>query len=388
MRKAFCIFILAAASGLLGCSSVPLRGKSDFIDKMLYRRVHYRASGDYRQIGLFYASCRQIREAGGNLTFSPALSGRLTAGTFDCRINPRLKIGKVIPEDLKGQKVVTVHNIKKISDSDFINELSGAVNSSPHKSLLVLIYGFKDDFEMTAIKAGYFTYLLDIDTPVLLFDWPGDQPVAPWGYGKAVSLAQSSGAYLGQALARIIREVKPKKLWIESSSLGCQVVCSAFEWMYKQPDLADPVPEMAHVVMSAPDVARGEYGEDFKNEVLALTDKVTAYVSSNDTALLMAGIIKGEKEYGLQDSKITKQDQFNEAKGLLYLKAQAPDKISIVDVTPINRASYHHGYDLEAPEFYDDFYMRLFDVPAHNNRRLYIVNVDKNVDYWIMRSDW
>lgn len=312
----------------------------------------------------------------------------LTLGKFNCRIDPLVKIGKVIPARLKRRGVIGVQDIERLNDSDFIKDISLAVQSSPHKSLLILVYGFKDNFELTATKAAYFTYLLDVDTPVLLFDWPGDQSVAPWGYKKAVKLATSSGTYLGNILSRIIREVKPKKLWIECSSLGCQVVCSAFEWMYRHPDLADPQVEISHVVMAAPDVSRNEFNDSFKDEISALTDKVTAYVSSNDRALLMAQIIEGQKKFGRQSSSVAKQEQFEEGKELLYLKSLAPDKLSIVDVTPINRASYRHGYDLEAPEFYDDFYMRIFDISAHNNRRLYIVNEDKNIDYWIMRSDW
>ncbi len=374
-------------SALAGCSFVPLKGRADYIEKALYRRVHYKSEGNYRNIQLFYASSRQIEEQDGRLFFEPKMGDRLVFGKFNCKIDPLVKIGKVIPGALKKRGVIGVEDIERLGDDDFIKSISQAVRESPHQSLLVLAYGFKDSFELTAVKAAYFTYLLDVDTPVLLFDWPGDQSVAPWGYKKAGKFAVSSGAYLGDALARVIREVKPKELWIECSSLGCQVVCSAFEWMYKHSDFADFQTEISHVVMSAPDVSKNEFNDRFKDEISALADKLTVYVSSNDRALLMAQIIEGQKKFGRQGSYVAGQEQFEEAKDLLYLKSLAPDKLSIVDVTPINKASYRHGYDLEAPEFYDDFYMRIFDVSAHNNRRLYIVNVDENVDYWIMRSD-
>jgi esterase/lipase superfamily enzyme len=228
---------------------------------------------------------------------------------------------------------------------------------------------------------------LDVDTPVLLFDWPGDQPVNPWGYGKARELAVASGPYLGRLLAKIIQEVKPEKLWVESSSLGCQVVCDAFEWMHQQPDLADSEEEISHVAMSAPDVLEDEFDNKFKDEMAALTKKFTVYVSSNDQALLISEIIDQQKKVGRQEWKFKRYDQLEEVKDLLYLKALAPDRISIVDMSLVNKASYGHGYDLETPEYYDDFYMRIFDVPASNNRRLYLVNVRENVDYWIMSGD-
>lgn len=372
---------------LTGCTTIPIKDTASYLDKKLYHRIPYTVDGEYRIIKVFYATDRKIKEQNGELYFKPELGEDLTMGTLNARIDPALKIGKMLPKSLRRRGMVGVQEIEKLNDDAFIKSLSEAIEKSPHKSLLVLIYGFKDNFELTATKAAYFAYLLDVDTPVLLFDWPGDQSVAPWGYNKARELATASGPQLGKLLAKITREVKPEKLWIESSSLGCQVVCDAFEWMYQHNDLADADEEISHVVMSAPDVSEDEFDVKFKDEMAALTEKLTTYVSSDDDALLLAEIINREKKLGLQKSKIEDHEQFEEAKDLLYLKSLAPDKISIVDVTPINRASYGHGYDLEVPEVYDDFYMRIFEVPSHNNRRLYLVNVRENIDYWIMRGD-
>lgn len=382
MRKM--ALVIMTVSTLTGCSTLPV---STGLQDKLYRRIPYELDGKYRTIEVFYATDRKIKEQDGELYFKPEMGEVLTTGTLKARIDPSLKIEKVIPKRLKRKGVIGVQEVAKIDDRAFINSLSEAVENSPHKSLLVLVYGFKDNFELTATKAAYFAYLLDVDTPVLLFDWPGDQSFTPWGYKKAQEFAIASGPYFGELLARIIREVKPEKLWIESSSMGCQVVCDAFEWMYLQEDLSDPEREISNVVMVAPDVSENEFDNKFKDEMAALTGELTAYVSSNDQALLMAEIINWEKKVGRQKYKLERCDQFEEAKDLLYLKSLAPDKVSMIDMSLVNKASYGHGYDLEIPEFYDDFYMRIFDVPAHNNRRLYLIKVNENVDYWIMRGD-
>lgn len=385
MKKIFCFLI--AVFVLSGCASVPSKKTPGYIDETLYRRAPSKVEGNHRVIDLYYATSRKVAEEDGELHFSSQLGDGPTLGKFSGRVDASVKIGKAAPLELKKKGLVEVRDIRRLSDKDFIKDISQAVQNSPRKSLLVVVHGFKDNFELTATKLAYFTYLLDVNTPVLIFDWPGDQSVTPWGYRKAVKLAAGSGAQLGDVLSRIIREVKPQKLWIESSSLGCQVVCSAFEWMHQHPDLADPGAEIALTVMSAPDVSKDEFNEKFRDEILALSEKLTVYVSANDKALLIARILEGEKKFGRQHAAVTQQEQFDEAKALLYLKTLAPDKFSIIDVTPINRASFGHTYDLEAPEFYDDFYMRLFDASAHHNRQLYIVNVDKDKDYWIMRSD-
>ena len=385
MRKiAVIVFILSL---LQGCATITARDTAINRQEKLCRRLPSEADGDYRIIQLFYATNRQAREQDGALDFSSNMAKGLTVGTLKASISPGIKIERAVPKRLKKRGAVGVEEVVKLSDEDFIKSLATAVENSPHKSLLVFVYGYHDNFEMTAIKASYFAYLLDVNTPILLFDWPGDRWSARGVYRKAEATATASGPYLGSLLAKIIREVKPKKLWLESSSLGCQVVCKAFEWMYQQDDLADSEAEISHVVLAAPDVSKNEFNNKFKDEIVALADKLTAYVSSNDRALLMARVVDREKKLGLQKVALEQDDQFEEAKDLLSLKPLAPDRITIIDVTPVNKAKGGHTYYIETPEFYDDFYMRLFGDSALYNRRLYPMKVMEDADYWVMYND-
>jgi esterase/lipase superfamily enzyme len=68
--------------------------------------------------------------------------------------------------------------------------------------------------------------------------------------------------------------------------LGCHTIWDAFSWMMTQPDLADAEPEIDHVVLSAPDVSTREFDERFAAEITAFARHLTAYVASNDQALL------------------------------------------------------------------------------------------------------
>jgi len=383
MRK-----ILAVAFLLLaGCSTAPLRTAAINRQEKLYRRFPSEEDGGYKILQLFYATDRQAQEKDGELYFTSNMADGLTVGTLKTSIFPGLEIGRVVPKRLKKRGAVGVEEVVRLSDQDFVKSLSRAVEDSPHKSLLVFVYGYHDSFEMTAIKTSYFAYLLDVNTPLLLFDWPGDHFGALGVYKNAHAVATASGSYLGKLLAKIIREVRPKKLAIASSSLGCQVVCEAFDWMYGQEDLADSETEISHVVLAAPDVSKNEFNNKFKDEITALADKLTVYVSSNDRALLMARVADLEKKLGLQKFKLEQNDQFEEARDLLYLKSLAPDKITIIDVTPVNRVKGGHTYYIETPEFYDDFYMRLSGASSRFNRRLHLVNVKENVDYWVMYSE-
>lgn len=371
---------------LTGCSSIPIETSSSYF-KDLYKRIRYTMDGRYRVVDIFYVTTRKSDERTHELHFTNKLSDNVTTGELSIKIDPALKIEKMLPNRLKRQGIIGIQNVEKIEEDIFMKQLTETIKESPHKSLLVVVFGYKDDFEATAIKAAYFAYLLDINTPVLLFDWPGDQSVDIFGYKKAQAFAMASGPQLGELLVRIVREIKPEKLWIDASSLGCQVVCDAFDQMYKYPDFSDPDTEIDHVILAAPDVSQNEFDDKFKKELTALSRKLTAYVSSDDEALLVSGFLNDDKRLGRQKLRIKEPEQLDEAKGLLYLKSMDPDRVTVIDVTPINQASFKHGYYLESPEFFDDCYMRIFDTNPSANRRLYLLKFKDNTDYWVLQGN-
>jgi len=376
------ILLIFCSSFLTGCAVLPMQTYKD-----VYKRLSYTTEGRYRVIDIFYATSRKLDERrSSSVYFTNNIATGVTTGLLNIKIDPKLKIEKMLPYRLKRKGMIGIQNIDKTDESLFIKQLSDAVNTSPHKSLLVVVFGYKDDFEATAIKAAYFAYLLDINTPILLFDWPGDQGVSPGGYEKARSLANESGPYLGELLTKIIREVKPEKLWLDASSLGCQVVCDAFDTMYKHDDIFDKDLEIDHVILAAPDVGQNEFDNKFKEHLSNMSKKLTAYISSDDEALLISGMITQEKRLGRQKVRIKEPGQMDEMKSLLYLKSMDPDKVTIIDVTPINQASFKHGYYLESPEFFDDFYQRVFDKQPNVNRRLYLLKVKDDTDYWVLQG--
>jgi len=373
---------------LTGCASMQgTKAKKYFSN--LYRRIPYRQEGPHRVIKIFYATSRAVVDKpDADLEFLPKMGENLTGGVLDVKIDPSLKIGKMLPKRFERTGEIGLANIEKVDIDVLANNVREAIDKSPHKSLLVLVFGFKDDFHSIAIEAAYYSYMLDVNTPILLFDWPGDQPVSIRGYNRAKENAKASGVFFGKVMAAVAEELQPgDKIWIQASSLGCQVVCSGFEYMYKHPALADPQEEIDHVFLAAPDISEDEFNESFKKEIAALSKNVTAYVSFNDNALLMSSMLNGNQRLGRQTVKgVGKKELRKETKNMLYLKSLHPDKVSLVDVTPINKASYGHGYYLEDPQYFDDVYLRMFLTSSHRNRRLYLVEYKDGTDYWVLKK--
>ena len=316
------------------------------------------------------------------LSYGPDFAEELRLGTF--------KIHLAYDRDLRGNNPekwtgIGVRKVKELREEAFFGQLRNAVESSPHHSLAVLVFGYRNSFSDALLKGGKLAVKVDINTPFLVFDWPADQGLGIGGYKKAFSFAKRSGVLLGELLATIIRRISPEKLWLGGGSLGTQVICNAFGQMMTHADLADRDKEIDHVFLAAPDVGDDEFNAQFKDEIAALANAVTVYVSSNDKALLLSDWIHGDKRLGR--TRGGKQEQFNEMINLLELEAKGAEGITVIDVSQVNRATLGHTFYIESSEFYDDLYRRLTYTHPVKARRLYRTDYREGSTYWIMRDD-
>ncbi len=316
------------------------------------------------------------------LSHGAELADELRLGSFQIHLASKRDLRGNNPGKWSG---IEVRQLQALDEETFFSQLQEAVETSPHKSLAVLVFGYKNSFRNALLKGGKLAVSVDIHTPFLVFDWPADQALGIGGYKRAFSFAKRSGAFLGELLAAIIQRIKPQKLWIGGGSLGTQVICDAFTQMMTHADLADPEKEFDHVFLAAPDVGDDEFNEQFKDEIAALARAVTVYVSSDDKALLLSEWIHGKKRLGR--SRAEKQGQFEEMIDLLELETKGAKEITVIDVTPVNRATLGHTFYVESSEFFDDIYQRLMNPHPVESRRLYRTNYSDGVFYWIMRDD-
>jgi esterase/lipase superfamily enzyme len=148
-------------------------------------------------------------------------------------------------------------------------------------------------------------------------------------------------------------------------------------------ELADAEKELDDVVLTAPDVDHAKFNNQFKQEIKALANNLTVYVSSNDRALLMSRLINRAGRLG--ESTLS-MDQLPEALNILDLVEPDDDLITLVDVTPVNRTRNFHNFSLETPEFFDDLYLRLTTEDVPKSRLLYQVRTSDGSVYWVLTS--
>jgi esterase/lipase superfamily enzyme len=351
--------------------------------------------GDWRRFQFFYATNRAtdadndaFNAQGKNL--GRRRGGEISTGTFDVRISPYMPIQPWTWFDATSMEWA---DRGELSQDECLSRLREAVHASPHKSVLIIVWGFRDWFRSAALKTAYTAYALDINTPVLLFDWPGNQGDGAAGYRAARQASYESAPDLGRVLTRVIRDAGAENIWLMGSSLGCQTICDAFACLEAQPELLEGKPKIDHVVLSAPDVAADAFDDKFAARIRSLSRHLTAYVSSNDRALLLSHWLNGDRRLGRTAGiTVPPEDradpfEFEEALELLELKAKGAGNMSTVDATPINRTRNLHHFFTDSPEFFDDLYRHLLQPDNTVSRRLHSLRTRRGTTYWILWGD-
>ena len=354
-------------------------------EAFLFRRmtVVQLEQGHYRY---FFVSNRKIEPGDDPIKDRVTIehSEKLAFGSYDIRLSPVLGLGGLLHwSDYLQTEQIRVTETRLHEQDDFIDTLRRYVDASPSRSLLIMVHGFGETFPLALRRTAFFASVLDANTPVLVFDWPADQGGMLRSYDASRTLATESAQELAQALELIVREIAPDRLAILGNSMGAQVVVDAFTLLHDNPDLADLSTEFSQVVLTAPDVSRNLFNEQFKHEIANLADHLTVYVSSNDRALIVSRLLNREARAG--ESTIG-PDQYAEAVELAQLIEPDNDRIALVDVTPVNRTRNFHNFYVESPEFFDDLYLRLTTDNPPQSRRIHHIVAPDNRIYWVLTS--
>jgi esterase/lipase superfamily enzyme len=365
----------------------PTRVALERAEAFRFRRMLVTRLGEQDSYRFFFVTNRRLEADDGPLEerFGNTRERMLTFGFFDSVIEPSLGLGMIInPTDWFQNEEIQFKQVQPLDKKEFIEKMRQQVQASPFRSILINVNGFRERFPSALRKTAFLSHVLDINSPVLVFDWPGDQGSTPRGYRRAQRIAGESGAELAQTLGLIIRQVQPDRLWLVANSMGGEVVVHAFSILYQEADLADAEREIEDVVLTAPDVDRDEFDRQFKREIAALTRNLTVYVSSNDRALLISRVINRGRRLGEATLNPRNPDQFEEAARVLELVEPNSELVTLVDVTPVNRTRNFHNFSLETPEFFDDLFLRLANTNTPSNRLIYQMRTADGAVYWVL----
>lgn len=380
-----------AAGVLIGAAVyvyfVSTRTALEQAEAFVLRRMTVSQLSEQGVFRFFYATNRVPVDDMGPIEsrFGSERNDALSFGAFETKIEPTLGLGMLInPSDWFLNEQIQLQGVQPLAPEQLVEALRTQVEASPHRSLLVVVQGFREAYPSALRKTAFLAHVLDIDTPVLLFDWPGDQGSSLRGYRRAREVAQASGADLAATLELVLHEVRPNRLWLMANSMGGQVVVDAFHKLYQDADFSDAATEIENVVLTAADVDHADFNERFKDEIKALASNVTVYVSSNDRALLVSRLINRGLRLGESTLDPANPSQAEQADSLSALIEPGDERLVLVDVTPVNRTRNFHNFSLETPEFFDDLFLRLTGTELPQTRDLYFLETPAGKRYFVL----
>ena len=365
----------------------PTRVALERAEALQFRRMLVTKLGEQNVYRFFYVTNRRMECEDGPLEecFGTPREEKLKFGYFDTMIEPTLGIGMLInPTDWFQNREIKLLQVQPLDENEFISQIRQQVKASPFNSILINVNGFREGFPSALRKTAFLSHVLDIDSPVLVFDWPGNQGSTHQGYRRAQRIASESGADLASTLALLIRQVEPARSWLVANSMGGQVVAHAFHILYRDAEFAASRPEIEKVVLTAPDVDKAEFNNQFKREIAALSRNLIVYVSSNDRALLMSRILNLGRRLGESTLNPENPDQLEAAAGVFEMVEPGKDLVTLVDVTPVNRTRNFHNFSLETPQFFDDLYLRIVNVDTPSSRPEYRVTTPSGAAYRVL----
>ncbi len=363
-----------------GSAEVALRHAEAF----LFRRMAVTQLADQGSYRFFFATNRASENGTADLLdqFNSSRQQALSLGHFDVSIEPNLGLGMLInPTEWFQNEEIQFDDIALQERDAFVASLREQVERSSFKGLLIVVHGFREAFPSALRKTAFVGHVLDINAPVLVFDWPGNQGSTLGGYQRAQQVATDSGDELAAVIRLVLEDVRPERVWLLANSMGAQTVAGAFGQLYQDPELADLEAEIENVVLTAPDVDAAEFDERYEAEIAALARDLTVYVSSNDRALLLSRLVNRSPRRG--ESTLDPKE-FNTAIRFSEMTGPSKGRVTLVDVTPVNRTRNFHNFSLETPEFYDDLFLRLTNRDMPRSRLLYRVLTEDQRVYWVL----
>ena len=353
-------------------------------EAFLFRRMTVSQLAEQGQYRFFYSSNRRLPA-----DIDPFEDGQLRDrqpelhfGRFDSDVQPTLGLGMLInPTEWFQNEEIQLKELTALDGGDFMEQLRAQVDESPHRGLLVVVHGFREAFPSALRKTAFVSHVLDLDAPVLLFDWPGNQGGSLNGYRRARQVADASGKELAALLEKLAAEVQPQNLWLLANSLGGQVVVSAFDALDQSGRLAEAGFKLEDVILTAPDIDQAKLDAGFREQVAKLAEQLTVYVSSNDRALVVSRLVNRAPRAG---ESTLQADQLDETERVIQLTRADDELITLVDVTPVNRTRNFHNFSLETPEFFDDLFLRLTNDVTPHSRPIYKVVTPEGRAYWVL----
>lgn len=248
-----------------------------------------------------------------------------------------------------------------------LNKLYSEVAQFPKKNIgniVIYIHGYNIDFEKSCRRSALFQRALGLHDRLLLFSWPAEGNMLKYTWDEADLVW--SVPQIAQFIEEVVKRAGNCKVDVVAHSLGARgAMLALVRLAYSKPVTTI----LNELVLIAPDIDTEIFLQDLP-VIKSAVNRITVYVSENDSALRLSQEVHGYPRLGQAG---------NELKIL--------EGVETIDISDINtRRISGHLYHLFSPEVIDDLTQLLHTGEAASKRTMLKKASHDDLPYWRMKA--
>ncbi len=176
----------------------------------------------------------------------------------------------------------------------YMAELKQAIAASGPRSVLLFVHGYRTTFEDAARRTGQLAYDLAFHGPAVFYSWPSQGKLS--GYIVDEANVEWTQADLAAFLTDFLQQTDAEHVYLLAHSMGNRALARATASVIAAyPELAGRIRE---VIMAAPDIDADVFRQQLLPALAGITNPLTLYASSEDSALRASKAIHGYARAG------------------------------------------------------------------------------------------
>lgn len=197
------------------------------------------------------------------------------------------------------QREFFVTSVILADSARFVQRLAADLASTRSRDVLVFVHGFNVSFEDAAVRAAQVAADMSFDGSVVLFSWPSAAYVT--SYVRDLQAARNAGFNLLRLVRSVIPASIPDRVHLLGHSMGSEVIAKAAGLVMP----ADSAARFAQVILAAPDIDARVFRRELLPVLVAHSQRITLYASSDDDALRASRSLHGVWRLGLGGDSLT-----------------------------------------------------------------------------------
>ena len=256
--------------------------------------------------------------------------GDLQLGTCQVSIPNTHKTGELeapsilrleIREDVRDHVVLQM--IEPTLGDDFYRRLKTCVQSTQRSEVFVFVHGYNVTFDDAARRTAQIAYDVEFAGAPIFFSWPSQGGLLQYTVDETnVAWAVP---HLKQFLLDVVHRSGAKSVNLIAHSMGNRALTKAIHELHMQ--LRHESALFNEIILAAPDVDADVFRRDLAPALIASSEHVTLYASSNDQALIASKKVHGSARAG------------DSGNGLVVIPG-----VETIDVSKLDTSFLGHSY--------------------------------------------